>query len=238
MSRFRILHEDPSNPFRLGRHQVPDAFPRNKDARSLGAFFAKIKTVTHEEHEPVFDQGNLGSCTANAALGTLVCDPFWDPSLSAALDEDTAVKLYELETTVDNDQIAGSYPPDDTGSTGPWSMRALEQWGWIDDYVHTRNTHTALGLLNTAPISIGVPWLKSMFTPDGTGTIHVDLTSGLAGGHQVAVVGNDAKGQRIYIRNSWGEGWGLDGHAWLSWADFDLLIDRGGDVVQPIVNRR
>lgn len=237
MTRFLILREDPANPHRLGRHQIPDAFPKNKDARNLGAFFAKIKTVTHAEHVPAFNQGSIGSCTANAALGTLVCDPLWEPGLSAKMTEATAVDLYAAETLIDDDQLMGHFPPDDTGSTGPWSMRALEQWGWIDDYVHTRSTHVALGLLNKAPISIGVPWTRSMFTPDKTGTIHVDPTSGLAGGHQVAVVGNDAENQRVYIRNSWGPGWGIDGHAWLSWAELEYLLTEGGDVVQPIKNR-
>lgn len=234
--KFRILHEDPANPYRLGRHQVPDAFPKNKDARSLGAFFTKIQTVMHAEHVPAFNQGSIGSCTANAALGTLVCDPFWEPGLSP-ITEEVAVRLYAAETLLDDSQLAGHYPPEDTGSTGPWSMKALEQWGWIDDYVHTRSLHVALALLNKAPISIGVPWMRSMFTPDKTGTIHVDPSSGVAGGHQVAVIGNDVKNQRIYIRNSWGEGWGIDGHAWLSWAEFEFLLDNSGDVVQAVKNR-
>ncbi|RWC33319.1 MAG: peptidase C1 [Mesorhizobium sp.] len=39
------------------------------------------------------------------------------------------------------------------------------------------------------------------------------------GGHAVLAVGHgeDAKGERhILIRNSWGTGWGMEGHAWLS----------------------
>ena len=231
---FRLLHEDPSNPYRLGRHLIPAAFPKDKDARTLGAFFAKIHTVHHDEHDPVFDQGQLGSCTANAALGVLACEPFWEPGRDP-LTEDVAVRLYSDETQIDNSQIPGQYPPTDTGSTGPWSMRALEKWGWIDDYVHTRRLHTALGLLNRGPISIGVHWYQSMFTPGKSNLITVDMTSGLAGGHQVAVIGNDTKAQAVLIRNSWGTGWGDGGHAWLRWSDFDRLLDKGGDVVQPII---
>lgn len=237
MSKFRILHEDPANPFRLGRHQVPDAFPESKDARHLTNPFEKIQTVTHAEHVPVFNQGNIGSCTANAALGTLACEPFFEPGLAADLNEDFAVKLYEAETKLDDSQIPGEYPPQDTGSTGPWSMQALEQWGWIDDYVHTNSLHSALRLLNHGPISIGVPWLKSMFTPDRNGYIRADPNSGLAGGHQVCIVGNDTRRQAVYVRNSWGESWGIDGHAWLPWEDLDWLLSNSGDVVQPIKNR-
>jgi C1A family cysteine protease len=233
---FLYLPEDPSNPYRLGRRQIPDAFPADKDARRVSAFFARLKTVTHTEHVPVFDQGQLGSCTANAALGTMACDPFFEPGLAADLNEDWAVKLYEAETKLDDSQIPGQYPPDDTGSTGAWSMQALEQWGWIDNYVHTRNTHVALGLLNKGPISIGVHWFQSMFTPDAQNNIKVDPASGLAGGHQVCIVGNDIKRQAILVRNSWGTAWGDQGHAWLSWTSLDYLLDIGGDVVQPIMN--
>lgn len=181
----------------------------------------------------MFNQGQLGSCTANAALGTLVTDPFGHPGISYT--EDDAVTLYELETRLDDSQIPGEYPPDDTGSTGPWSMLALEQQGRIKSFVHTRSAHHALLLLNTGPISVGVIWYQSMFTPDASATIHADTTSPVAGGHQVCIVGNDTAGKRIRIRNSWGTGWGDAGHAWLCWSDLDLLFREGGDAVQPVI---
>lgn len=235
---FLYLKEDPANPYRLGRRQVPDAFPPERDARRLQAFFSKIETVTHVERVPCFDQGQLGSCTANAALGLMATEPYFEPGRLAALTEDRAVSLYEEETKLDDTQIPGQYPPDDTGSTGAWSMKALMNWGWISNYVHTRNTHVALGLLNTGPISIGVHWYQSMFTPDKDGNIPVDPQSGLAGGHQVAVVANDVTRQAVRIRNSWGTGWGDQGHAWLPWTSLDFLLHKGGDVVQPIPNIR
>jgi C1A family cysteine protease len=49
------------------------------------------------------------------------------------------------------------------------------------------------------------------------------------------VVANDVDGQRTLLRNSWGTGWGLDGHAWLAWTALDSLLGDGGDVVQPVM---
>lgn len=238
MQTFRYLAESPGNPFRLGRHQVHDALLPERDVRQLHVLdrFLPIKSVVHEELEPVFDQGNLGSCTANAALGCLVTKPFAKAGVTYA--EPDAVELYKLETKLDDSQIPGEYPPNDTGSTGPWSMMALEQQGKIRSYHHTRSLHSALRLLNHGPISIGVTWYNSMFNAvdkDGVKMIVVDEHSEVAGGHQVCVVGNSVEHQRVLIRNSWGTGWGDNGHAWLSWNDFDLLLDEGGDVVQPIV---
>lgn len=233
MPAFRRYTEAPDLPYRLGRHQMHDFLPLERDALGVLGRLAPIQTVTHKEYLPVFNQGQIGSCTANAALGLLVTAPFGRPGVTYT--EADAVRLYELETRLDDSQIPGEYPPQDTGSSGPWSMMALEQQGLIRSWVHTRATHTALQMLNAGPISIGVPWFRSMVTPDSSGTIHVDETSDVVGGHQVCIVGDDAAGQRIRIRNSWGPGWGDAGHCWLSWADFDFLLGQGGDVVQPVM---
>ena len=231
MPKFRRFTESPDAPYRLGRHQVHDALL--PELAAVVDETAPIVTVEHEEFLPVFDQGQLGSCTANAALGCLVTAPFGHAGV--AYDEDDALALYELETKLDDSQIPGEYPPDDTGSSGPWSMQALEKKGLIHSFRHTTALATALRMLNDGPISIGVPWYNSMFTPDDTATIHVDEDSGLAGGHQVCVVANDVKKKRVRIRNSWGLSFGDEGHCWLSWADFDKLLKQGGDVVQPVM---
>lgn len=233
MTEFRFLAEAPGNPYRLGRHQVPAALHPAKDARTLTNWFQPIKDVDHTEFVPVFNQGDLGSCTANAALGCLVTAPFGHAGVS--LTEADAVTLYTLETQIDDSQIPGHYPPQDTGSTGPWSMEALIQQGKIRDYVHTTSFHLALRLLNKGPISIGVTWFQSMFTVDSKDEIVVDPHSGEAGGHQICVVGNDVENQLLHVRNSWGTAWGDAGHAWLAWEAFDFLLDLGGDVVQPVM---
>lgn len=238
-ANFEYHKELAGNPHRLGRHRVWDALEAlpERDAMNIVDVFTPIRTVHHEEFEPVFDQGNLGSCTANAALGTLVAAPFGKEGVSYT--EEDAVALYELETKLDDSQIPGEYPPDDTGSTGPWSMMALEKQGKIRSFTHTRSAHHAMLLLNKGPISIGVTWYQSMFTverlPSGQAAIKVDPNTDVAGGHQVCLVGNDAQSQMVYVRNSWGAGWGDDGHAWLSWADLRFLFANGADCVQPVL---
>jgi hypothetical protein len=231
---FRFFTEHPDNPARLGRHQMHDLLLPEQEARLFLDRFLPIQSVVHEEFEPCWDQGSIGDCTMNAAYGCLATAPFGKPG--AGYTEADVLAGYELETTLDNSQIPGSYPPDDTGSSGPWSMMTLQKLGLIADWVHTRDTHTALRLLNRGPISIGVTWFQSMFQVDATNTIHVDEHSGVAGGHQVCVVANDVENQRIKIRNSWGVTFGDAGHCWLSWADFDYLLHLGGDVVQPVMH--
>lgn len=231
MPEFRHLAEAPGNPYRLGRHQVPAALVAELEA--VIDLLEPIRSVAHEEYAPCFDQGRVGDCTMNAAYGCMVTAPYGHPGVTVT--QDTILSGYSLETGLDDSQIPGHYPPDDTGSTGAWSMTVLQHLGLIKSWHHTRALHTALVLLNKGPISIGIPWLEVMFTPDATGTIHVDRTATPVGGHQITVVANDTTNRRIRIRNSWGTSWGEDGHAWLSWDDFGWLLKQGGDVVQPVL---
>lgn len=212
---------------RLGRHQVHDDRSRGF---AMQAGPVPTGLVLHERHVQIFDQGELGSCTANAALGVLASGPLWrhtDPEWT----EQDAVSLYELETRLDDREIPGHYPPDDTGSAGIYSAKALRRRGLITGYTHAFTLTAALSMLGRQPVSIGVPWFQSMFTPDSDGLVPVDPASGVAGGHQVCLDGVDGQRRLVRLANSWGTGWGDSGHGWLSWEDLGLLLGQGGDVV-------
>lgn len=228
---FRRYTEQPDAPYRCGRHQVHDELVPELEAQVN--LLDPIQDVDHAEFQPAWDQGQIGSCTMHAGYGCVVTEPFGKPGVTYT--EDAIVQGYEMETRLDDSQIPGHYPPDDTGSCGPWSMRVLQKLGLIRSWRHCTTLHTALRLLNHGPISVGIPWYQSMFTPDAENTIHLDEESGIAGGHQVCIVANDTKKRRVKIRNSWGPSWGDQGHAWISWADLDRLLKAGGDVVQPVM---
>jgi hypothetical protein len=222
-----------TGPFRLGRHVLHDARSLYWDADELVAHVTAPKTVMHQSVCVPWDQGELGSCTANAALGVLMTEPFHKASW--CFTEKDAVKLYSEETRLDDTEIPGHYPPDDPGSTGLWSMKALKNRGLISSYRHAFSLTTALRLLTLGPVSTGVPWFKSLFEPDPFATIHLDEASGLAGGHQVAVVGYDATTRKVRIRNSWGTSWGDGGYCWLPVDDWGRLLHLHGDVVVPVL---
>jgi hypothetical protein len=209
---------------RLGRHQVHD--PRSRGF-ALTSTILPVQTVLHTRHVPIFDQGQIGSCTANAALGVLVTGPNWRGKVYSETD---AVELYHEETLIDDREIPGHYPPDDTGSTGLYSAKALKARGLISGYMHAFTATTALAAIASKPVTIGVPWFNSMFEPDSHGVVKVDPHSGLAGGHQVCVDGIDPAAQRVRFANSWGTSWGAKGWGWLSYADFKYLLSQGGDV--------
>ncbi len=96
---------------RLGRHIEHDERSKNF---AVARLTTAPKSATFKRNCPAFDQGNLGSCTGNAMAGVLMTDPFW--KAGRLLTESDAVRLYSEATHLD--KIRGSYPPEDTGSSG------------------------------------------------------------------------------------------------------------------------
>ncbi|MEK6443614.1 hypothetical protein [Pseudonocardia sp. T1-2H] len=209
---------------RLGRHQVHDPASR---AFSLTSTALPVQPVMHTRHVPIFDQGQVGSCTGNAGIGMLVTGPNWRGKVYTEAD---AVELYHEETLIDDREIPGHYPPDDTGSAGIYSAKALKARGLISGYRHGFTVTAALAELALRPITVGIPWLNSMFEPAKDGVVPVLHRSGVAGGHQICFDGIDPGVRRVRFANSWGAGWGKDGWGFLSYTDFAWLLSQGGDV--------
>lgn len=231
---FHLLEQTPGpNGERTGRHVLHDERSKAYDAADDVREVTKQVSTIHERTCPIWDQGQIGSCTANAALGTLMTAPFARPGWAFA--EPDALRLYEQETLADDSQIPGHYPPDDTGSTGLWSMKTLKRAGFITGYKHAFSFQTLCRLLELSPVSIGIPWYQSMFTPNTRGVIPVDPASGLAGGHQLSAVGVDYGREGIKIANSWGDSWGIEGYGWFRFADIQALLKAHGDVSVPVV---
>lgn len=100
-------------PYPLGRHVQHDARSRQFDvARHLAA--VTPRPVLWQRISPIFDQGQLGSCTGMFMAGWLGCAPHCGDPAMFGVNE--AVWLYNGATR--NDPFPGTHPPDDTGSSG------------------------------------------------------------------------------------------------------------------------
>ncbi len=228
----------PSDP-RLGRHVQHD--PRS--LRYAHGVLPKsvIKTVDWTRRAPIFDQGNLGSCTGNAAAGLLGTDSAARAGLTSVtisgnvlpVDEALAVQVYLLGTQLDSFQ--GAYPPDDTGSSGLGVAKALVRLGLATKYSHAFSLDALKSALQTGPVMVGTVWVQSMFDVDsGTGYVQVDRKSQVAGGHEYVISAYDASTGAFRLDNSWGEDWGIRGSAWLAQPDLQWLLSRDGDVTVPV----
>jgi C1A family cysteine protease len=77
------------------------------------------------------------------------------------------------------------------------------------------------------PVIMGLIITDFFFLPDGLGQINFVPDDIERGGHAVLAVGfgqTELGVPAILIRNSWGEGWGIDGHAWLPRPYIDLHL--------------
>jgi hypothetical protein len=225
---------DPRDP-RLRRQKVHDS--RNRAYSAVDALGAaarpirQLRTVVHDRRGRVFNQGDLGMCTALTALGMLMAEPLSD---GTTYDEDDGRTLYREETRLDESIIPGRWEPDDTGSTGQYAMIALRRRGLIRTYGWAFGLRDVLHVLQHQPVCVGTSWFESMYEPGPSGTLIVDPRSADQGGHEYLVDGIDVEHRAVRLTNSWGSGWGHYGTAWLGFADLDLLLRRGGDAVTGI----
>jgi hypothetical protein len=215
----------------LGRHVLHDARSLDYDAATLVEHVATERTTYHKRYGEIFDHGSVGACTGMAALGLMNTEPFVGSKLLFTAQE--ALEFYSRETALDDRQIPGRYPPEDTGSTGLWSMKQLRADGLISGYRWAFSLATVKRLLQVSPISLGLPWFNSMFEVDRDGFLIVQPFTGLAGGHQIEATGVDFERQAVLLANSWGDGWGQNGFAYLRFTHLDQLLKLHGDVSVP-----
>jgi hypothetical protein len=248
MTQLKTTYQIPTNPdapFGMGRHVNHDPQSRRFPFRTTGL----LSAVFHERHVPIFDQGQLGSCTANAGLGILATGPYWGdltsgqqaggPDPRYPWSEDGAVRLYS-DLTADDD-FDGEYPPDDTGSDGLTVGKEFVKRGIVPGYRHTFALADALGALMQFPLLVGTVWTDAMFSPDAYGRI--TTRGAVAGGHEWIVDeyvpanavsrGGDVLGSGSFIggTTSWGTGFGEHGRFYLKEKDFGALLAQDGDVM-------
>lgn len=213
----RLVHHDPKSrayPFKAARG-------------------TNYRTVQHASHIDILDQGQIGSCTGNATVGALGCDPFYATlPATVVLDEAQAVRVYSLATQ--RDEFDGWYNIEtgetDTGSSGLGAAKAAKEFGYISGYRHAFSVADALAALQDFPIIAGIPWYSSFEEPDANGVVAIGPTAYVRGGHEICGDGYDADKGLVWFRNSWGPMWGKGGRFAMQVATFARLLSEDGDV--------
>lgn len=225
------IPENPENPYRTGRHVKHD--PQSRNFRV--AMAADIQPQDWVRKVPIFDQGNLGSCTGNAAAGSIATN--WNAGQGlttvqtvlngpkAIIDEAVAVDIYSKATALDD--YKGTYPPIDTGSDGLSVAKVLKNAGVISEYQHGFGLADLEAALQTGPAIIGTNWYTNMFYPkNGVVTIGGQVE----GGHEYCAVAINPLTQLITFANSWGTDWANEGYFQMSYSTVDRLLSEDGDV--------
>lgn len=215
---------------RLGRHLELDA---RSLAHTVEREFADravaIRPAAHPPSIGILDQGAVGSCTGNAGTYKLSAEAGASGLAGLRLDglglglapadepanERFALALYH-EATI-NDGFDGTYPPDDTGSSGLGVCRALKAAGLISSYAWATTVRGLGVLMQTGGVMAGVPWLRAFSEPDSGGFIDSNplwAQSGVVGGHELYWATLERWDDRdlskcvVAFPNSWGTSWG------------------------------
>jgi len=216
----------------------------NHDARSLAyAWTAPAGTTLVSKrwprHIPVLSQGQVGSCTGNAMVGALGTTPVFETlPAGTSLDENEALTIYSAAEKIDG---GIGYPPEDQGSSGLSVAKAAKTAGLISGYQHLFNVGDVLAhVSNEGPVLIGISWFDSFFNPSPDGEITIAPGATVAGGHEIVIdeidVNTDPNNVRIWITNSWGYSWGVQGRAWMTANLLAQLLSQQGDatIVVPL----
>lgn len=211
----------------------------------------KPKVDLRSQMPPVFNQGRLGSCTANALCGMR--------QFFAMKHGDTTAlsRLYlywherEIEGTINEDSGAmlrdgmkvlkklGCCPEDDF----PYDIRRFAEKPSaraeadapkyrIKSYHRVRSLHELKTCLNHGlPVAIGIKVYESFESREvaETGIVPVPNVEfeEFLGGHAVLCVGYEDENEWLIVRNSWGEEWGDRGYCYIPYefAHAGLIVD-------------
>jgi C1A family cysteine protease len=193
---------------------------------------------------PVYDQGQLGSCTANAIAGAFQFDELKQKEPNVSVPSRLFIYYGEraMEGTVNEDSgaqirdgikvVAGSgvCPESEWPYVVGQFAKKPPQKCFTDAKKYTAVTYQRLiqdqnimkgCLAEGFPFVFGITVYQSMMTDDvaKTGVVPMPSTKEkVMGGHALMAVGFDDKTQRFKFRNSWGSSWGDSGYGYLPYA--------------------
>jgi C1A family cysteine protease len=207
----------------------------------LGPLPAKVDL--RPQCPPVYDQGQLGSCTANAIAGAIQFD-----RLKQKLDDFVPSRLFIYY----NERVLEHSVASDSGAQIRDGIKSVAKQGdcpepeWPYDIARFKTKPAAacyqdalkykavsyqritpvLGQLKGClasgwPFVFGFTVYESFESPAVAKSGHAPLPASgesVVGGHAVVGVGYDDAKQWFVVRNSWGLGWGLKGYFTLPYA--------------------
>lgn len=202
----------------------------------------------------IYDQGDLGSCTANAIAAAIAFDQRKE-MLAAPFTPSRLFIYYNeraLEGTISAD--SGAMIRDGIKSVAQQGVCAEPMWPYVEQKFADRPSaqcyvagklHPAVSYTRVAQevgqmkacLAAGYPFLFGFtvyesFESDAVAHSGVAAMPGpgetVLGGHAVMAAGYDDSSQRFLVRNSWGASWGMGGYFTLPYAylsNADLAAD-------------
>lgn len=190
---------------------------------------------------PVYDQGHLGSCTANAIGFCYQFDELKQNESSPFVPSRLFIYYNERNMEGHINQDAGAEIHDGVSSINHIGVCPEEKWPYDiskftekpkDECYDCAKSHRTVSykavnqsisqlkaaLINGFPVVFGFSVYSSFESPDvaKTGIMPIPKQGEeLLGGHAVALVGFDDTRKVFIVRNSWGDSWGDEGYFYM-----------------------
>jgi len=193
---------------------------------------------------PVYDQGQLGSCTANGIAGAIQFErikqnlkPDFIPSrlfiyynervIEHTVNSDSGAMIRDgiKSVATQGDCPESEWPYDITKfavKPPPNDYKDAHRYKTVQYQKLVSSLNQLKGCLASGyPIVFGFTVYDSFESPQVAQTGVVPMpgpTEQVLGGHCVVAVGYDDSQQRFLVRNSWGTGWGIQGYCTMPYA--------------------
>ena len=223
---------------------IPDQRDHLYAAPVVAARALAVSADLRAQCPPVYDQGQLGSCTANAIAAAVQFDRMKQKLKSDFTPSRLFIYYNErvMEGTVATD--SGAMIRDGIKSVGAQGDCPESEWPYdvakfakkpkakcykdAKKYKAVQYQRLVQTLMQTKgclasgyPFVFGFTVYESFESEDvaKTGVVPMPAhTEKVLGGHAVTAVGYDDAQQRFIVRNSWGTGWGMKGYFTMPYA--------------------
>ena len=193
---------------------------------------------------PVYDQGQLGSCTANAIAAAFQFDEmkqkekdvstpsrlfiyYGERAMEGTVNEDSGAQIRDgIKVVVHNGVCPEKEWPYDiakfTQKTPQKCFTDAKKYKAVTYQRLIQDLNTMKGCLAEGfPFVFGITVYESMMTPEvaKTGVVPMPTTQEkVLGGHAILAVGYDDSKRTFKFRNSWGTSWGDGGYGYIPYS--------------------